>query len=88
MKIRSRVKKGQTRSLKAVFRARTQNAKITNIKRNLYCRGRKNVMKRILNEESEMNSNGLASRKPLIDPDDKDNDKDNKIKDEIKDHFR
>ena len=41
-------------------------------------------MKRILNEESEMNSNGLASRKPLIDPDDKDNDKDNKIKDEIK----
>ena len=45
-------------------------------------------MKRILNEESEMNWNGLASRKPLIDPDDKDNDKDNKIKDEIKDHFR
>ena len=41
-----------------------------------------NVMKRILNEESEMNTNGLASRKPLIDPDDKDNDKDNKIKDE------
>ena len=45
-------------------------------------------MKRILNEESEMNSNSLARRKPLIDPDDKDNDKDNKIKDEIKDHFR
>ena len=45
-------------------------------------------MKRILNEESEMNSNGLASRKPLIDPDDKDNDKDNKIKDEIKDHVK
>ena len=43
-----------------------------------------NVMKRILNEESEMNTNGLASRKPLIDPDDKDNDKDNKIKDEVK----
>ena len=45
-------------------------------------------MKRIVNEEIEMNSNGLASQKPLIDPDDKDNDKDNKIKDEIKDHFR
>ena len=31
-----------------------------------------------------MNTNGHASRKPLIDPDDKDNDKDNKIKDEVK----
>ena len=40
-------------------------------------------MKRILNEESEMNSNGLASRKPLIDPDDKDNDE---IKDHVKEH--
>ena len=43
-----------------------------------------NVMRRILNEESEMNTNGHTSRKPLIDPDDKDNDKDNKIKDEVK----
>ena len=43
-----------------------------------------NVMKRILNEESEMNTNSHASRKPSIDPDDKDNDKDNKINDEVK----
>ena len=38
-------------------------------------------MKRVLNKESEMNTNGHASRKPLIDPDDKDNDEGNKIKD-------
>ena len=41
-------------------------------------------MKRILNEESEMNTNSHASRKPSIDLDDKDNDKDNKIKEEVK----
>ena len=40
-----------------------------------------NVMKRILNEGSEVNTNGHASRKPLIDRDDKDNDERNKIKD-------
>ena len=40
-----------------------------------------NVMKRILNEGSEVNTNGHASRKPLIDCDDKDNDERNKIKD-------
>ena len=38
-------------------------------------------MKRILNEGSKLNTNGHASRKPLIDPDDKDNDEGNKIKD-------
>ena len=40
-----------------------------------------NVMKRILNEGSKVNTNGHASRKPLIDCDDKDNDERNKIKD-------
>ena len=40
-----------------------------------------NVMKRIVNEGSEVNTNAHASRKPLIDCDDKDNDERNKIKD-------
>ena len=76
--------KGQTRSRKAVFRAGTRNAKITDIKRNLHCRGRRKRNEENLNEESEMNTNSHASWKPSIDPDDKDNDKDNKIKDEVK----
>ena len=40
-----------------------------------------NVMKRIVNEGSEVNTNAHDSRKPLIDCDDKDNDERKKIKD-------